>query len=406
MTEKLITPEETMAALSVEQLCETAEDYYASLTDYTYHMAKPFGSVKDAPELLYHMALLLSGLRLGPTMTVLDFGGGTGWLSRFLNQLRCATICVDPSPTALRIGEELFERLPVLGGEIAPPQFLPFDGRRIDLPDNAVDRIVCFDAFHHVPNPGEVLQEFYRVLKDGGVIGFSEPGRFHSRTPQSQYEMRNYTVLENDIRLDELKQMAAAIGFGELRVKLVQPLGDELDYADYVKVTKWRYLPLRLWRAITSATRQSTIFFFTKGTFRYDSRSSTGLSHKIEVLDYKRTVRAGDAVDVVLRLANTGASTWLHENRYDYGVVKLGAHLYDGGGRLVDLDFARSSLPADVSPGASVDARLRLVFPQAGSYQVALDLVSEQIAWFENLGSQPQVIRVTVEDASQPPGAG
>jgi SAM-dependent methyltransferase len=402
MTDRLITPEETIAALSVDQLCQTAEDYYASLTDYTYHMAKPFGSVKDAPQLLYNLALLLSGLRLGPTMTVLDFGGGTGWLSRFLNQLRCATICVDPSPTTLRIGEELFERLPVLGGVVEPPRFLPFDGHRIDLPDSAVDRIICFDAFHHVPNPNEVLEEFYRVLKDGGVVGFSEPGRFHSRSPQSQYEMRNFAVLENDIRLDELKPVAEAIGFGELRIKLVQSLGDELDYADYLKVTKWRYLPLRLWSAITSATRQSTIFYFTKGTFHSDSRSSTGLSHKIEVLDDKRTVQAGNAAGVVVRLANTGTSTWLHENRYDYGVVKIGAHLYDASGTLLDLDFARSSLPAEVSPGAALEVRLPLVFPQPGSYQVAIDLVSERIAWFENLGSQPQLIRVTVEDAGPP----
>lgn len=400
MRDERIDPGDVIAGVSIERLCETAEDYYASLTDYTFHMAKPFGGVREAPPLLYNMALLLSGLRLGPTMTVLDFGGGTGWLSRFLSQMGCATVCVDPSPTALRIGEELFEQLPILGGEVAPPRFSVFDGRRIDLPDESVDRIVSFDAFHHVPNPREVLGEFYRVLKDGGVLGFSEPGRFHSQSPQSQYEMRNYAVLENDIRLDELKEMAETFGFGELRIKLVHPFDLDLNYGDYVKVTRWRFLPPRIWKAIGDATRQTTIFFLTKGTFRYDSRSATGLTHRIEVLAHDNEGRVGEPVEVAVRLTNTGASTWLHENRGDTGVVKVGVHLYAAGGALLDLDFARHRLEADLPPGGSVDVRFPVVFSEAGSYRLAIDLVSEKIAWFENLGSQPQTIRVDIEAAA------
>ena len=33
------------------------------------------------------------------------------------------------------------------------------------LTDESVDRIVCFDAFHHVPNPAEVIGEFGRVVE-------------------------------------------------------------------------------------------------------------------------------------------------------------------------------------------------------------------------------------------------
>ena len=35
----------------------------------------------------------------------------------------------------------------------------------------SVDRIVCFDAFHHAPNPRAVIREFGRVLADGGIAG-------------------------------------------------------------------------------------------------------------------------------------------------------------------------------------------------------------------------------------------
>ncbi|UCB45480.1 MAG: hypothetical protein JSV25_14930, partial [Spirochaetota bacterium] len=78
-------------------------------------MSKPFSSTLEMPQLLYRMGLLLAGLRLGKSMVVLDFGAGSCWFSRFLNQLQCITISVDVSETALELGKKLFERLPIIG---------------------------------------------------------------------------------------------------------------------------------------------------------------------------------------------------------------------------------------------------------------------------------------------------
>jgi cyclopropane fatty-acyl-phospholipid synthase-like methyltransferase len=74
--------------------------------------------------------MLLQGLRLTAGTRVLEFGAGTGWLSRFLTQLGCRVTLLDVSPTALRIARELYDRHPVIG-ERPTPVFLPFDGRRI-----------------------------------------------------------------------------------------------------------------------------------------------------------------------------------------------------------------------------------------------------------------------------------
>jgi ubiquinone/menaquinone biosynthesis C-methylase UbiE len=87
-----------------------------------------------------------------------------------------------------------------------------FDGHRIDLPDASVDRIFCFDAFHHVPNPTQVMRELGRVLRPGGIAGFSEPGRHHSKGARSQYEMKNYTAIENDVVMEEVWTWARAAG--------------------------------------------------------------------------------------------------------------------------------------------------------------------------------------------------
>src|SRR5437879_5980673 len=80
---------------------------------------------------------------------VLDFGAGSCWTSRYLSQLGCRVIALDVSPTALRYGQELYARQPLIGDRPAP-RFLQFDGKRIDVEDASVDRILCLDAFHHV----------------------------------------------------------------------------------------------------------------------------------------------------------------------------------------------------------------------------------------------------------------
>ena len=124
-----------MKKFSVEELCQTADDYYKSISDPTAQMAKPFGSLSEAPYILLNMGHLLSGLRLGKTMTILDFAAGVCWLSRYLSQLQCKTISCDVSKTALEIGKRLFREYPNIGKPISEPSFLHFDGHELDLPD-------------------------------------------------------------------------------------------------------------------------------------------------------------------------------------------------------------------------------------------------------------------------------
>jgi ubiquinone/menaquinone biosynthesis C-methylase UbiE len=138
---------------------------------------------------------VLEALRLKPGLTVLEFGAGTGWASRFLTQLGCRVILLDVSATALRIAQELYARCTGDRRSSPHPSFSVFDGRRIDLPDGSVDRLMCLHAFHHVPNPAEMIAEFGRVLRPGGRAAFAEPGPTHSRAAQSQFEMRSYRVV-------------------------------------------------------------------------------------------------------------------------------------------------------------------------------------------------------------------
>ena len=88
----MIDPKDVMRRYTVEELCETADQYYRSVSDPTPLMSKPFSFLHETPEALHNLGLLLSGLHLGKTMTVLEFGAGTCWLSRVLTQLNCQMI--------------------------------------------------------------------------------------------------------------------------------------------------------------------------------------------------------------------------------------------------------------------------------------------------------------------------
>src|SRR3954468_11413972 len=138
-----IRPGDVIARHTLEELIEAADEYYRGIADPTPLIGRPFTYLHEAPVMLQSLGALLAGLQLGKTMTVLDFGAGPCWLSRYLAQLDCRPICCDVSKAALDLGRRLFAEHPPFGGGAFPPAFLQFDGRRLPLEDRSVDRIVC-----------------------------------------------------------------------------------------------------------------------------------------------------------------------------------------------------------------------------------------------------------------------
>lgn len=416
----LIDPRERIAALGVEQFCASADRPFAGITDPLPLMAKPFGNLVEAPDNLYNLGLLLFGLRLGRTLRVLDFGAGTCWLSRCFAQLGCATVSVDPSPAALAVGKRLFSEHPPLGGCVAEPVFLQFNGRRIELPDASVDRVVCFDSFHHVPNQREVIAEFARVLRPGGIAGFSEPGLHHSRSAASQHEMHVHDVLENDIDLKQIRAFAEEAGFTDLVLRHAPDPQVTVPWGHYrlaagqgsLRFVRPRILwslarfYLHLFRGLTARS----VFTLHKGPFSPDTRLSFvavggdaavggagELRHRMAAEQHQLRGRAQQTARVRLRVANLGSLTWLHENIVDYAIVKIGGHLLRTDGSLVDYDFLRCALPHAVPPGGEAVVEAAFTLPGPGSYTLALDMVSERVVWFEAVGSEPLRISLLVD---------
>ncbi|MEU3271439.1 methyltransferase domain-containing protein [Saccharomonospora sp. NPDC006951] len=384
---------ELIETVTVEELSERAEGYFRAVEDPGVLLTKPFKDIAETPDLLVTFGQVLRALRPLPGMTVLDFGAGTCWTSRFLTQLGCKVIALDVSPTALELGKQLYEKVPVLGDQPSP-EFLVFDGYRIDLPDAAVDRILSYDAFHHVPNPGHVIGEMARVLRPGGIAAFAEPGPRHSHQPQSQYEMRNFGVIENDVIIEDIWATAHRSGFAELRLCLLDSSPRWVDLDTFDDVVEGRDDEATFAAPTRAAIADRRMFWLRKeGAEMSDSREADGLVGELSMTDVR--VSTSDETSVVegtCRVRNPGPRHWLPSDA-EFGPVLLGVrvHLRDQTVR----DLTRIALPGEgISPGEEAEFPVRVEVPAQGEGAVAVefDLVSEWVTWFGVNGSP--VVRV------------
>jgi SAM-dependent methyltransferase len=395
--EAVVDVRELSRTLSVEDLARTAEDYYRNTLQFAdRYLAKPFDDPQEAPEVLGSFAQLLAGLRLTRGMTELDFGAGACWTTRALTQLGCAVVALDVSPTALQLGWELVSRMPPSGGQPAP-RFLVFDGHRIDLPDASVDRIACFDAFHHVPNPAAVMGELGRVLRPGGIAGFSEPGPHHSNAARSQYEMKNYTAFENDVIIADIWRWARAAGFSGLELAIFSTESHRVSPEEFDDVLAGGAALDAYGRKVRGfLTGHQTFFLRKAGAAAKDSRERDGLRAEIAIRLERTALRAGEQIRGAATVLNVGTASWL-PGTTPVGGVNLGVHLRSHDGRPLDVDFGRAVLEHATAPGEEHTVAFVLDPPSPGDYLLEFDLVSEGVAWFEMNGSATATVRITVQ---------
>jgi hypothetical protein len=127
------------------------------------------------------------------------------------------------------------------------------------------------------------------------------------------------------------------------------------------------------------------IVVFGKGERPLDSR----MPRELRAALAPELSRAATRVHGRVKVANAGDTRWLKGGDIP-GHVRLGMQLMTPERRLLDMDFARAELPADVPPGASIDIPVEVVLPSADeAYVLKLDMVDEHVCWFEDMGSRP-----------------
>lgn len=257
----MINVKKLIKSYSLKQHLQNADDYFKD-REYRYLLQKPFHSSTEAASSIQNLGSLLELADLKENYKVLDFAAGSCWLSKILVELGCEVTSCDASEVALNIGKELFEKYPPIKLDYKIPNFDNFNGEFFNYKDKTFDRIIVNDAFHHIPNTKTILKEFIRVLKDDGYVIMSEPGRYHSTAPASQYEMKHFNVIENDFVLEYIWNETEDVGFKSLEIlPILRNINMDID--EYLECISGK-IPNKIIKNITSYTINHSIFRLSK----------------------------------------------------------------------------------------------------------------------------------------------
>lgn len=106
---------------------------------------------------------LLDEVKIGEAHRVLDVGTGPGLVAAAVAERGADVVGIDFSDAMVAKARQLHPHLEFLGGRA---ESLPFD-------DGSFDAVVGNFMLHHAARPDEVLREAFRVLRDGGRVGFT-----------------------------------------------------------------------------------------------------------------------------------------------------------------------------------------------------------------------------------------
>jgi len=351
-----------------------AENYFANIADPEFLIAKPFYLYQGASSLLGNFAALLHGLDLYPGCDILDFAAGTGWTSRIFAQMGCNVTSTDVSQSALLIARRMLDTYPLIGS-FGQLKFLSSEHMNT-LDRESFDRITIMDGFHHIADQLQLLKDFFRLLRPGGYVVMSEPGRAHSSTPQAQSEMRQFGVLERDLLVEEIEVMANTVGFSESSYAIFNPI------PTFYSINHFTCIFEEHSKTVSKLTENymqnhNLIRLRKPGEEIIDSRRGVGLSATVSIGDFSDTFR--------ISILNSGTSTWLPSGTL-VGSVNLGISTVEETG-IIRVRGERVLPISDkfVKPGQSIS--IEVLKRDLGSLgpTIELDLVAEKVVWFGQL---------------------
>ena len=114
---------------------------------------------------------VLEKVGIKPGFHVLDYGCGPGGYIIPLTKLvgeSGRVYALDIHPLAVQKVQDIVSKKKLRNVGII------LSDCRTGLPDNSLDVVLLYDAYHHLGDPDMVIKELYRVLKPDGILSFSD----------------------------------------------------------------------------------------------------------------------------------------------------------------------------------------------------------------------------------------
>jgi len=114
---------------------------------------------------------ILKEVGIKPGFHVLDYGCGPGGYIIAAAELAGKSgkiYALDIHPLAVQKVQDIASKKQLINVETI------LSDCQTGLPDNSLDAVLLYDAFHHLSDPNRVLKELHRVLKPDGILSFGD----------------------------------------------------------------------------------------------------------------------------------------------------------------------------------------------------------------------------------------
>lgn len=328
-------------------------------------------------------------LALPPHARILDVGCGSGWLCEYFARLGYDVTGLDLSPELIEIARERLSKVPY-GADHENGlscRFLVHDIEAAPLVET-FDAIICYDALHHFGDEHAVLGNIADMLEYAGqlfVLEGERPPEGSATEEELRAAMREYETLESPFSRDYLLSLLNEYGFAVVGDYVsVNGLFDRalLDGGQLAlgEIPAFNYLLCK-----RVASQEEKIF---------DSRVPGILRARFTLLGtFASRLEPGATIELAIEIENTGDTLWLVSKAAPKGTVRLGVKILDETDRVIEEVHGSPPLPRAIAPGEKVTVRVKRSAPMtAGNYRLKVDLLDQDICWFEQPDSKPLIV--------------
>jgi 2-polyprenyl-3-methyl-5-hydroxy-6-metoxy-1,4-benzoquinol methylase len=333
----------------------------------------------DFANIAYELALPLDA-------RILDVGCGPGWLVEYFARFGYDVTGLDISPELIAMAEDRLGRVPFGVDDESPLRYrlLTHDIESQPLIER-FDLILCYDSLHHFEDEHAVMRNLAAMTEDNGLLFIlegSHPEEHQQTSEQLRSVMREFGTLESPFRREYLLKLLDENGFAVVGDYVaVDGLFDRSTIEDgrvAVEANKVNYILCKK-VSMGSALRVPT------------SAEPDSLVAEFRIAeDFDAEVSPGGRLRFSFSVKNLGRTLWLASRGVRQGIVRFGLKLFDANGDLVEESHGEPPLLSAIGPGEQRDFMLDRRAPLiSGEYVLKLDLLVQDVCWFEDRGSAP-----------------